>query len=170
MRRVRFHARIFDPEHGALAFRGLSARGAFIPVFSELLDQKKKAEAFRLASTLFMIMFAVLGAITVLFILTAGFIVPLITPSSIADAGLDSLTVGLSQVLFPIVMILGLNGLVVGILQAYDRFTIPALSALVWNLVIMVFLVGSRPYFDGNDELVRTATRSASSSERSSSS
>ena len=134
-------------------FADSALSGAFIPVFSELLDKKKKAEAFRLASTLFMIMLAVLGALTLVFILTAGVIVPLFTPSTIADAGLDSLTVGLSQVLFPIVLILGLNGLVVGILQAYDRFTIPALSALVWNLVIMGFLVGTRSYFHGNNAL-----------------
>ena len=35
--------------------------------------------------------------------------------------------------LFPIVVLLGLNGLVVGILNAYDHFTIPAISPLVWN-------------------------------------
>ncbi|MGH2905592.1 MAG: murein biosynthesis integral membrane protein MurJ [Solirubrobacterales bacterium] len=134
-------------------FADSALSGAFIPVFSELLDQKKKAEAFRLASTLFMIMLAVLGAITLLFILVAGTIVPLFTPPTITDAGLDALTVGLSQVLFPIVLILGLNGLVVGILQAYDRFTIPALSALVWNLVIMFFLVGTRPWFSGDEAL-----------------
>ena len=49
--------------------------------------------------------------------------------------------------MFPIVLILGLNGLTVGILQAYDHFTIPALSPLVWNVVIMVFLVFGRPFF-----------------------
>ena len=49
------------------------------------------------------------------------------------------------QVLFPIVVLLGLNGLVVGILNAYDHFTIPALAPLVWNVVIIVFLVGARP-------------------------
>ena len=41
---------------------------------------------------------------------------------------LDALTVGLSQLLFPIVVLLGLNGLTVGILNAYDHFTIPARS------------------------------------------
>ena len=53
---------------------------------------------------------------------------PLLTPTKLSEVGLDALTVGLSRVLFPIVLILGLNGLVVGILQAYDHFSIPALS------------------------------------------
>ena len=44
------------------------------------------------------------------------------------NAALDALTVGLSQVLFPVVLLLGLTGLLVGILQSYDHFTIPAIS------------------------------------------
>ena len=54
-----------------------------------------------------------------------------------SSRALDDLTVGLSRVLFPIVVLLGLNGLLVGILNAYDHFTIPAIAPLVWNLVII---------------------------------
>jgi putative peptidoglycan lipid II flippase len=50
-------------------------------------------------------------------------------------------------VLFPLVLLLGLNGLLVGILQSYDRFSIAALSPLVWNVVIIVLLVLLRPHF-----------------------
>ena len=50
---------------------------------------------------------------------------PLFTGASIT-AG--SPTVGLSRVLFPVVLLLGLTGLFVGILQSYDQFTIPALA------------------------------------------
>jgi putative peptidoglycan lipid II flippase len=56
-------------------------------------------------------------------------------------------------VLFPIVLLLGLNGLAVGILNAHDHFTIPALAPLVWNLVIILGLVGLTPFFDGPDRL-----------------
>lgn len=127
-------------------FADSALSAAFVPVFTELLEHDRKREAFRLASTLFMVMLAVLGAITALFILTAGLIVPVFTGSQFSH-GMDTLAVGLSRVMFPIVLVLGLNGLVVGILQAYDHFTIPALSPLVWNVVIMVFLVGARPLF-----------------------
>jgi putative peptidoglycan lipid II flippase len=131
-------------------FADSALSAAFVPVFTELLEENRKREAFRLASTLFMVMLAALGAICALFILSAGLIVPLFTGSQFTHA-MDTLAVGLSRVMFPIVLILGLNGLIVGILQAYDHFTIPALSPLVWNLVIMVFLVFSRPLF--NDDL-----------------
>jgi putative peptidoglycan lipid II flippase len=136
-------------------FADSALSGAFIPVFSDLLEKKRRAEAFRLASTLFMVMFAALSLLTVLYIILAPWIVPLLlrlAPEVVA-AGLTDLTVGLSQLLFPIVLILGLNGLVVGILQAYDRFTIPALSALVWNIVIMIAMVSLQPYFHGENSI-----------------
>jgi putative peptidoglycan lipid II flippase len=96
-------------------------------------------------------MLAVLGAITVLFILTAGLIIPVFVGAKLH--ALDSLTVGLSRVLFPVVLILGINGLVVGMLNAYDHFTIPALSPLVWNAVILFCLVGSQQVLTGDDQL-----------------
>ena len=49
--------------------------------------------------------------------------------------------------LFPVVLLLGLTGLMVGILQSYDQFTIPALAPAVWNLVILVLLIGLRHQF-----------------------
>jgi putative peptidoglycan lipid II flippase len=68
-------------------------------------------------------------------------------------AALDDLTVGLSRVLFPIVILLGLNGLLVGVLNAHDHFTVPALSPLVWNMVIIAALVVLTPLFEGRDQL-----------------
>ena len=65
---------------------------------------------------------------------------------------LDVLTVGLSQVLFPVVLLLGLNGLLVGVLQSYEHFTIPAISPAVWNVVIIVLLVVLHPHFHGGEE------------------
>jgi putative peptidoglycan lipid II flippase len=125
---------------------------AFVPVFTELLEQKKRKEAFRLASSLFFVILAGLGAITALFILGAGLVMPLFTGSTFTPH-LTDLTVGLSRVLFPIVVLLGINGLTVGILNAYDHFTIPALAPLVWNVVIIGLLVGLKPLFHGDAQL-----------------
>ena len=51
------------------------------------------------------------------------------------------------------VLILGLNGLLVAIMNAYDHFTIPALSPLVWNLVIVLCLIGSQQVLTGQNQL-----------------
>jgi putative peptidoglycan lipid II flippase len=133
-------------------FADAALSAAFVPVFTELLEKGQRREAFRLASTLFFLILLVLGGLTAFFILAAGAIVPLLTGPEFTPE-LDQLTVGLSKVLFPIVLVLGLNGLVVGILNAYDHFTIPALSPLVWNVVIIALLIGLRPTFEGDDEL-----------------
>jgi putative peptidoglycan lipid II flippase len=136
------------PNFVAQLFAQSALSAAFVPVFTDLLQKGHRKEAMRLASTLFWIMLIGLGALTAFFILAAGVIMPLFIGSSF-NSQLNTLTVGLSQVLFPVVLLLGLNGLLVGILQSYDHFTIPAISPAVWNLVIIVLLVALRPHFHG---------------------
>ena len=133
-------------------FADAALSAAFVPVFMEQLEHGRKRDAARLASTLLLIILAALGAITALFVLTAGWLMPLFVGDSF-DAQLTDLTIGLSQVLFPIVVLLGVNGLVVGILNSHEHFAIPAIAPLVWNVVIIVVLVVLKPLFDGPDQL-----------------
>jgi len=139
------------PNLVANLFANAALSAAFVPVFTDLLQQGRKREAFRLASTLFWIMLIALGALTAFFVLAAGVIMPLFTGPTF-HGPLDALTVGLSQVLFPVVLLIGLIGLLVGVLQSYEHFTIPAISPAVWNVVIIVLLVVLRPHFHGGVE------------------
>jgi putative peptidoglycan lipid II flippase len=110
---------------------------AFVPVFSELIEKGDRKRAWRVASTLFWLMLLGLTAVSALFIVIAPYVIGVF-----GDPGGDrSLAVGLSQVLFPIVALLGAFGIVVGILNTYNHFTIPALSPVVWNVAIIVGLV-----------------------------
>jgi len=124
--------------------------GAFVPVFSELLEKGEKQRAWRVASTLFWLTFLILGGVTALFILLAPL---LIRP--FGDPGGDfDLAVGLSRVLFPIVVLLGLAGIVVGILNTYHQFAVPALAPVAWNLVIILgLLIGIPRIEEENAEL-----------------
>ena len=70
------------------------------------------------------------------------------------------LTVTLSQLLFPILILLGLSGVVVGVLNSYDRFGAFAIAPLFWNLTIIAVLVVVAPAFEGTTE--STPTRSGS--------
>src|SRR5206468_12013058 len=118
--------------------------------FTELMHEGRKREAFKLASTLFWVILVGLGALTLLWIGVADLITPLFTGSR----GISSaLTAGLSRVLFPVVLLLSLTGLLVGILQAYDEFTVAALAPAAWNLVILFLLVVLHPHFRGHDAL-----------------
>jgi putative peptidoglycan lipid II flippase len=118
--------------------------GAFVPVFSELLEKGEKKRAWRVASTLFWLTLLALGGITALFILLA----PLLM-KPFGDPGGDyDLAVGLSRVLFPIVVLLGLFGIVVGILNTYHHFALPALAPVAWNAIIIVGLLLGVPQIE----------------------
>jgi putative peptidoglycan lipid II flippase len=130
-------------------FSQAALSAAFVPVFTELLQQRRKQEAFKLASELFWLILVVLGVITLLYMAVAGLIMPLFTGTALGAA--NSLTAGLSRVLFPVVLLLSLTGLLVGILQSYDEFTIPAIAPAVWNVVIIVLLVVLHSQFHGTD-------------------
>ena len=115
---------------------------AFVPVFSELLEKGDRARAWRVASTIFWLLLLGLGALTALLMLAAPLV---IAPFDVAD---EELAIGLSRVLFPIVALLGVSGVIVGILNSYDEFTIPALTPVVWNLAIIAGLVLGVPRAD----------------------
>ena len=133
-------------------FADAALQGAFVPVFTELLERGERREAFRVASALFFLICLVLGGVTALFILLAPLVMPLFAPG-FDDPHLDDLTVGLARIMFPIVVLLALSGLVVGMLNSLEHFSAPALAPLAWNLVIISALVGLTPLFPAEDEI-----------------
>ena len=120
-------------------------QGAFVPVFTELLERGERREAFRVASSLFFLILLLLGALTALFTIFADPIMSLFAPGFDDQPALHDLTVHLSQLMFPIVVLLALSGLVVGMLNSFDHFSVPALAPVAWNLVIIAALVGLVP-------------------------
>jgi putative peptidoglycan lipid II flippase len=109
---------------------------AFVPVFSELLEKGERKRAWRVASSLLWIMLLGLTALTALFIVLAPWVIrPFGNPG-----GDRALAVGLARVLFPIVALLGVSGIVVGILNSYEHFSVPALTPVFWNLAIIAGL------------------------------
>jgi putative peptidoglycan lipid II flippase len=122
---------------------------AFVPIFTDLLAQGKPEEARRLAADLLGMILVILGALTVLYIAIAGLIMPAFVGSGI-PAGL---TAGLSRILFPVVLLLSLTGLITGILQAYDEFTMPAIAPAAWNIVIIVLLVVLHTHFRHGEQV-----------------
>jgi putative peptidoglycan lipid II flippase len=132
-------------------FADAALQPAFVPIFTEQLEKKNYREAFRMASTLLLLVTLVLGAITALFVLLAPVVMPLFAPGF--EGEILDLTVALSQVLFPILILLGVSGVVVGILNSYDRFGAFAISPLFWNLTIITALVFLIPLFHGQDRI-----------------
>jgi putative peptidoglycan lipid II flippase len=131
-------------------FADSALQGAFVPVFTELLEQGRKKEAFRVASSLLFLIMLVLGAFTAIFIV---FATPFMSVFFHDDPALRGLTVHLSQLMFPIVMVLALSGVVVGMLNSFEHFSSPALAPVAWNLVIIGALVALTPVLDGQDRI-----------------
>ena len=126
-------------------FADAALQPAFVPIFTEQIERGKVREAFRMASTMLLLVTMVLGAITAFFILFAGLIMPLFAPGFSGET--ENLMIVLSQIIFPILVLLGVTGVVVGILNSYDRFGAFAISPLFWNLTIIAVVVATVPLF-----------------------
>ncbi len=120
---------------------------AFVPVFTELLEKGDRRRAWRVASSLFWLMLLGLGALTALLIVIA----PLVVEPFGLPVDYEDLAVNLSRILFPIVALLGISGIVVGILNSYEHFTVPALTPVFWNVAIILGLVIGVPQADTVD-------------------
>jgi putative peptidoglycan lipid II flippase len=132
-------------------FADAALQPAFVPVFTELIGKKEYKDAFRLASTLLLLVTMVLGVITALFVVLAPVVMPIFAPGFKGE--IRDLMITLSQVLFPILIMLGVSGVVVGILNSYDRFGAFAISPLFWNLTIILVLVVLEPRFHGQNKI-----------------
>ena len=122
-----------------LADTALSA--ALIPVFSGLLEKNRRREAWQVAYTVTVLATAILGVITVLGMIFAPAVVKVVAPGFSTDPAIVDLTVHLMRIMFPTVVIMGLAGIFMGILNSYNHFTLPALAPIVWNLVIIAVVV-----------------------------
>ena len=114
---------------------------AFIPVFTELLTEEKKEEAFRIASIMITLTAVVLGVLTLISMIFMPYVVMISAPGFTANKTLFDLTVSLSRIIFPTVLILGITGVITGMLHSFQHFTIPALAPVLWNIVIIAVLI-----------------------------
>jgi putative peptidoglycan lipid II flippase len=134
-------------------FADAALQGAFVPVFTELLEKGKRREALNVAWSVFSLMATLLGVLTLLFLLLAGPIMSAFTPGFDNNPELRHLTIEMSRVMFPVVLLLALSGIVVGMLNSLGHFSVPALTPVLWNLIIIGCLVGLRHVFSPAHEI-----------------
>ncbi|MDY6845907.1 MAG: murein biosynthesis integral membrane protein MurJ, partial [Chloroflexota bacterium] len=109
---------------------------AFIPTFTGFLTREDRAGAWRLASGVVNLVFLALVIISILTWILAPFIVKeglyLLVPGS--DPVQEALTINLLRIMLPSVVIFGLSGLVMGILNAHQVFLIPAIAPAMYSV------------------------------------
>ena len=109
--------------------------GCFIPVFSEYLETKGRKEALHFAGCFLTLVALLTGALT---LVGMAFPQPLVALfADYSDGDTAGLAVSLTRVMFPTVLFSGVAFSLVGVLQAQDHFTAPALMSTVSNLVII---------------------------------
>jgi len=122
----------------------ITLSAAFIPVFSEELGKNKK-KSFEVASSvlnLLVLIFLIFGVLIILFsrplsgLIAAGFS----EQQTLLMSGLMKIIV-LSQIFFL------LSNFLTSILQTYQRFLVPALAPMVYNLGIIIGIQILSPYF-----------------------
>lgn len=116
---------------------------AFIPVFSEYLLKDKK-EAYHIAFSLITILGIVFLFLTFLIFLFARPLSELIT-GAFSPAQID-LMVSLTRIMLVAQFFFLISNFLTGIIQSHQRFIVPALSPVVYNIGIIVGIVFLSPY------------------------
>ena len=114
---------------------------AFVPVITGLLVKGDADRARRLAGNLLGFMCVVVGAVCLVAIAVASPLMHLIYPHLTRDAHAQLLAAHILQILMPTVLVLAVGGVVTGVLYSHERFTMPAVVSIVWNLVIIGFII-----------------------------
>jgi putative peptidoglycan lipid II flippase len=116
--------------------RDLFAEGAlstaFVTVFTRTATLQDGAAAWRLADKVATLTVVALSAITVLGILSAPWLVALLAPGF--DPAKAALTVTLTRIMWPFILLVSLAALVMGMLNARNVFGMPAMASSFFNL------------------------------------
>lgn len=124
-------------------FRDLVGEGAtnaaVIPVLSEYHQKKDQSrdQFWTFVSLVLAFALMVLSLITILGIFLAPIIVRLIAPGFIAQPEKLMLTVSLTKLMFPYLVLIGLTSYSMGILYTYRSFVIPAFTPCLLNVAII---------------------------------
>ena len=126
--------------------RDLFAEGAlstaFVTVFARTAALEDDAAGWRLANKVATLAILTLSAITVLGIIFAPWLVALLAPGF--DPAKAALTVTLTRVMYPFILLVSLAALVMGMLNARNVFGIPDMASSFFNLgsIVAGVLIG----------------------------
>jgi putative peptidoglycan lipid II flippase len=118
--------------------RDLFAEGAlstaFVTTFSRTATVQGDAAAWKLANKVATLALLVLGVLTVLGIVFAPWIVWALAPGFLKNPDKFALTITLTQVMYPFILLVSLAALVMGMLNAKNVFGMPAMASSFFNL------------------------------------
>ncbi len=135
--------KIPDLVYGLLVLGALSA--AFVPVFTSLISQERKKEAWRLARTMLSIGFLMLTVISIALFVFAPYLVKLIVFGY--DMEKQQGVVELTRIMLLSPIILGMSGIIGGILNSFKKFFFYSLAPIFYNVGIIIGALFLSEYF-----------------------
>lgn len=129
--------RIPDLIFQLLIFGALSV--AFIPVFTDFLHQKGKDNAFALASDVFNVFILIFCAISLLIAFWAVPLTQLVVPGFSESQKIT--TAHLTQIMLIGQVLLAIGSFFAGVSQSFQRFVIPALAGVFYNLGVILGII-----------------------------
>ena len=108
---------------------------ALIPVFSSYRARGQEVEAWRLASSVINLVIIALAGLSLLMAIFADLLIPIVAPGF--DPQTTELTVRLTRIMLLSPVLIGMGAVVSGILNSYERFAVPAVAPLAYNLAII---------------------------------
>lgn len=121
---------------------------AFVPVFKEKMINKGDKEAFDLADVVITGILVIVGIIVLLGIIAAPIIVYLTANGFTANPVKFDLTVNLTRIMMVYLLLVSLSALVMGMLNSFGRFGIPAVAPAMFNLGIIITVTILYKYFN----------------------
>ncbi|NDJ54683.1 MAG: murein biosynthesis integral membrane protein MurJ, partial [Chloroflexi bacterium] len=120
---------------------------AFIPVFTQYLAQHEEDNAWRLANAITYLISLIVLALSILMFIFAG---PLMRGIIAADAAASTqdLAIQLLRIMLITPTIFAISGLQMGVLNAYQRFLLPALAPTLYNIGIVIGALVFAPFID----------------------
>ncbi len=133
-------------------FRRLFAEGAFnqafIPVLAEYKENNSIEETKDLINFTFGALSSVLLCVTILALLAAPIFVMIFAPGFYLEPLKKELAIDILQITFPYLFFISLVALSGSILNSYERFSLPALTPLFYNLSLIAAAVWFAPALD----------------------
>lgn len=116
---------------------------ALIPVFSSYRAREQEREAWKLASSIINLVLIALAVLSLVMAVFAPLLVPIVAPGF--DAPTTELTVRMTRVMLLSPVFIGMGAVVSGILNSYQRFAVPAVAPLIYNLAIIAAAIFLAP-------------------------
>jgi len=115
-----------------------AANAAIVPVLSEYAHQKSKEEWRECINAVFAWGTIILGGITLLGIFAAPWILRLIAPGFAREPGELQLTVNLTRIMFPYLILIALTAFQAGILYSLNAFFAPSFGPCLLNIAMIL--------------------------------